>query len=344
MGNLTKYKAETSKTVAAIYDWHKRRGDAEKPRKYLGASIAGHECDRYLWFSFRQCFKPNFDGRMYRLFETGQLEEARFIAELRKIGCEVVDRDEDGEQIGIEDIGGHFRGHLDGVGHNIPEAPETWHVLEFKTFGGSENETKDFEKVKSMGVKIGKPVHYAQFQIYMGKTELTRTLYLCKKKATDELYSERIKYDKDFYKSIMARMRRIIESIELPDRCSKRSDDYRCGYCDARDICWGCESPCVPLPSITCRTCCHATPETDMDGGTWTCNKSGKKEVLDDTDNPCEYHLLIPGLVVGCEPVDAGDDWIEFENPDGQRWRHGIGDPTYSTTQDLTTKSKPEEE
>lgn len=43
------------KPYPAFYDFWKKKGDAEPARGYLGASIIGHDCDRYLWFTFRNC-------------------------------------------------------------------------------------------------------------------------------------------------------------------------------------------------------------------------------------------------------------------------------------------------
>ena len=157
MTDLTQYIPEQSKTVAAIFAHHKKTGDAEPVRGYLGASIIGHHCERYLWYCFRQCCKPDFSGRMYRLFETGDLEEPRFIRELRAIGCTVHDTDENGEQFEVSAFGGHFSGHMDGCALGIPEAPKTWHVLEFKT-----HNAKSFRGLVKKGVKESKPQHYAQ--------------------------------------------------------------------------------------------------------------------------------------------------------------------------------------
>ena len=71
---------------------------------------------------------------MLRLFETGRLEEERLIRNLRRIGVTVLDVDpETGRQWHVQAHGGHFGGSLDGVALGIPEAPKTWHVLEFKT-------------------------------------------------------------------------------------------------------------------------------------------------------------------------------------------------------------------
>ena len=85
---------------------------------------------------------------MLRLFETGRLEEERLIRNLRRIGVTVLDVDpETGRQWHVQAHGGHFGGSLDGVGLGIPEAPKTWHVLEFKTHNAQES----FAELKQQG-------------------------------------------------------------------------------------------------------------------------------------------------------------------------------------------------
>ena len=77
-------------TVAQIIQWRERQAANEQPRPYLGASqIRGRAVPRALWYSFRWATQRQFDGRMLRLFERGQREEAVFIAELRAIGTTV---------------------------------------------------------------------------------------------------------------------------------------------------------------------------------------------------------------------------------------------------------------
>lgn len=313
MGNLS-FLPQESATVTAIYEYHKKRGDSEPQRGYLGASIIGHECDRFLWFTFRNCVTKSFDGRMYRLFETGHLAEPRFVNELRSIGCEVIDHDPQlGDQIAVHGVSGHFSGHMDAVALGIPEAPKTWHVGEFKT-----HNDKSYTKLKSTGVKVAKPLHYAQMQVYMGLGHMDRAIYLAVNKDTDELYSERIEFNSKEFKGIMARAERIITAQQPPDRCASRQDDFRCKFCDAAALCWGTGSTALPLPCVTCRTCCHATPYIGDDEGTWSC---ARKQLF---GRACPQHLVIPGLLTFCEPVDAGDDWIEFKNTkDGAIWRHG---------------------
>ena len=80
------------KTVSAILEWHeKNRKSAHRP--HLGGSQIGRECERALFYQFRWAWTPRFDGRMIRLFETGDLEEARFEKELRAIGAIVWAKD-----------------------------------------------------------------------------------------------------------------------------------------------------------------------------------------------------------------------------------------------------------
>lgn len=61
------------------------------PRTHLGASLIGHECGRYLWYTFRWCFREVHTPRMLRLFNRGHREEPRFIEWLRGAGLEVYD-------------------------------------------------------------------------------------------------------------------------------------------------------------------------------------------------------------------------------------------------------------
>jgi hypothetical protein len=323
MGNLSPFIPAESATVTAIYAHHKKLNEAEAPRKYLGASIIGNECDRYLWFAFRQCFKAEFDGRMLRLFETGHLAEPRFIKELEGIGCTVNSVDESGNQFGVSAVGGHFKGHMDAVALGVIEAPKTWHLCEFKT--ASEDQ---FAKIVKMGVKVAKPLHYAQMQSYMKLGGLTRALYMVANKNTDEIWAERIEYNATEAAAIIARAERIITANQPPERCAARQDDFRCKYCDAYEMCWGTGRTAVPLPAKTCRTCCHATPELEGDGR-WTCKRKAVME-------PCGDHLLLPWLVLFAEAVDAGESWIEFRNHrDGAVWRHGTGEDGTWTTEEL---------
>lgn len=335
MSDISDKIPKETQTVAAIMAYHKKRGDSEPSRGYLGASIIGHSCKRYLWYTFRQCCKEDIPGRVYRLFETGDLAEERFVKELRAIGCEV--HEDMGEhcshaQYEVSAIGGHFSGHMDGCACGIPEAPKTWHVLEFKT-----HNRKSFTKLKKDGVKKSKPVHYAQMMAYMHLTGMKRALYLAVDKDTDELYSERVKYDKEAAMDLMTRAVRIINSTEAPAMVSERPDYYECNWCSARDICRGTADSVLPLPSISCRQCCYATPV--MDGvAAWKCESSNRGLSESDQDKACEHHLVLPDMLpfaANREYVtgDSGEPYVEYTYDDGSTFRNGRGAHAYSTAE-----------
>jgi hypothetical protein len=333
MGNISKLIPEDSLTTRKIFEAYKKAGDAEPSRGYLGASIIGHPCERYLWYCFRQCCQGDISGRIYRLFETGDREEGRIVANLRAIGCEVHDTASDGKQFEVLNFGGHFSGHMDGCALGIPEAPKTWHVLEFKTHG-----VKSFTKLIKEGVQKSKPQHFGQMQAYMHLTGMRRALYLATNKDTDELYSERVKYDQAFCMDLMVKVKRIIMSNEPPTRAFSRRDYYECSWCDAKEICWGpLESePALPVKSLSCRQCCHATPDIKSICASWDCRKH---EALTNDNFPCEHHLCLPGLFSFATPTDYGkdengNDFIEFTNNEGcMKWAHGSGAVCYRSTE-----------
>jgi hypothetical protein len=332
MVDVTKFIPKDSPLVTAIYAWHKNRGDAEPFRGYCGASEIGHSCERYLWYKFRGCCKEELSGRKYRLFQTGHYAEPRFVTELRGIGCEIYEVNKDGSQFAIYEHGGHFSGHMDGAIRGVPGAEKTWHVWEAKT-----HNNKSFVKLKKDGVKKSKPQHFAQMQAYMHKTGMKRALYLAVNKDTDELYSERIHYDKAYAEGLMEKAHRVITSKAPLSRVSERPDWYECGWCEARDLCHGTGDVALPIHSISCRQCCHATPVMDGNAA-WTCSRHKKGLCGSDQDKACEDHLILPGLMHGMEPSEHGEHegggvWIEFAKEDGELWRHGRHKGEFSTSE-----------
>ena len=344
MGKMGDYLPEQSDIVRRIYEWHEQQDRNDPHGGRLGASVIGDKCDRALWYRFRLPGGKEFEGRLLRLFETGHLEEPRFVRELRGIGCHVEDVDANtGKQFEFTTLGGHLVCHPDAALIGLLEAPRAWHIGEFKTMGGTETEkSKDFEKVKKDGVKKAKPMHYAQVQVAMGLSKgINRALYLAKKKTTDEIYAERIPYDAKFFKKLMARVESIIKASSPPERYSTRADTYQCKFCDAKKICWGTSDNVLAFAKKTCRSCCHATPEIDKDTNSarWSCAKRNIPSLsLEDQETTCQYHLILPGLILFADATDSGDDWIEFTNHnDNTVWVHGFGAGMWSTEELMTT-------
>jgi hypothetical protein len=224
----------------------------------------------------------------------------------------VLDLDPDtGRQWHVQAHAGHLGGSLDGVGLGIPEAPTTWHVIELKT-----HNARSFAELRTHGVQKAKPEHWAQMQVYMHLTGLTRALYLAACKDTDALYAERVRIDHAEAERLIERAGRIIFATRPPARISDDSDWFQCRLCPHRDTCHG-----DGLPERTCRSCLYVTPTPD---GTWHCDRFGRQLPADEQRAGCAAHLFVPDLVQG-EQFDADPDgaWVAYRKPDGSVWRDG---------------------
>ncbi len=283
----------------AIYD-HWAKLDQEPPRPHLGASIIGHECERYLFYSFHWAFAKAFGGRMHRLFEFGRQSEDRFCAELLAAGVRICQTDADGKQFNFRAPFGHFGGSMDGCADLGGE----WHVVEFKT-----HSDKSFKELEKKGVQEAKPQHYVQMQVYMGFTGMKKALYYAENKNTSEVYAAAVEFDEAVYAWALERAKRIVFGQSPAERIGG-ADWYQCKWCDAYDLCHGGD-----LPKKNCRTCIHATAE---EGGKWTCG--GHELPAEVMLAGCERHVFIPSLMP-FEAVDGCDDgeWIMYDMGNGKK-------------------------
>lgn len=225
-------------------------------RTYLGMSSIGHGCRRFLWYQFRWAFREEFSSRQMRLFGRGHKEEPIIIAELAKIG--IVVKDGADNQVGYVGCFGHYMGHSDGKAFNVPEAPKTTHLAEFKTIND-----KGFKQLLKLGLQKSKLVYYSQMQAYMKEENLTRGLFIAVNKNDDNWYVERVYYDKGFAEDLTRKAEEIIFS-PIPDVRTLPPSWFECGWCPAKDICEGRKEP-----NKNCRTCKHSAPIPD---GKWLCN------------------------------------------------------------------------
>jgi hypothetical protein len=291
-------------TATAVVKWYEKNAEDGK-RQHLGASIIGRPCDRSSWYSFHWATDKKFQGRILRLFNTGHREEQRFLEELRGIGAEVYDLDQEtGKQINFRAVRGHFGGSCDGIARGLPEAPKTWAIVEFKTHNDS-----SFKELVKNGVSNAKYEHFIQMQIYMGLAELERALYMACNKNTDELHTEWIHFERDVFERYLAVAEKVIDSEVPLQRVSQDPAWYQCKLCDHHAVCHG---DAVPVKS--CRTCVHATP---VDDGQWGCQHHERLIPIEEQRIGCRSHLYIPPLINYAEPLDAGDGWIKYKHRDG---------------------------
>lgn len=250
-------------------------------RAKLGGSIMGRECAREIWYSFRWTTKKQFDGRLLRLFNRGHLEEARFLAMLEMIGCEVWATTLGGGQFKVTGHDGHSGGTLDAIIRGIPECPTVALLGEFKT-----HNTKNFLKLKTEGLLRAKWEHYIQMQIYMGRQSLVGGLYLAVNKDTDELHGELVAFDAIAFARANERAAMIISAKTAPPRIGKDATWFKCKFCDQRGVCHG-----KVLPAVTCRSCVHVQV---AEGGRWLCGLNGKVLTTEEQMVACpSYSLMV---------------------------------------------------
>lgn len=287
-------------------------GQERRKRGYLGMSAIGKECERALWYDFRWAVETAFDANTLKRFEDGHVSEDIAVARLAKTpGLEVHAVDENGDQFGFKDIGGHFSGHMDGVILGLVQAPKTWHVLEIKA---SEKWT-DLDKAKR---KVGEKhalsewnkVYYAQAVLYMDYAGLDRHYLVCVSPGARRWTAIRTDADPVFAQILRDKAERIIFADSAPSRIGN-PDNFVCRFCDHAEVCHR-GAP----AQRNCRTCLHSTPTRD---GEWRCEHHQQTLSRDDQDAGCSEHRFLPDLVPG-EQIDADPHSVTYRMPDGSLW------------------------
>lgn len=272
------YRENLKRVIPHIDDAYKQETD--NFRTHLGASVVGNECARAIYYGHRWATKPNHSGQGLRLFNRGHLEEARFIALLLTIGCEVFQQDENGKQFRITHADGHVGGSGDGVVINIPDiAPGQAALGEFKTHNqksfdklAGDNWRKYIEGVRGEqftgeGVRSSKFEHFVQLQCYMRKMELALTLYIAVNKNTDDIYCELIALDTAFADQFLERGRNIVFMNSPPKKLNESPGFWKCRFCDHKPVCH-----LKATPERNCRTCSFSYPVEGEPGAKWRCN------------------------------------------------------------------------
>jgi len=265
----------------------------EPHRWHLGASLIGAECSRYLWYVFRWCgfesgnegkeeTKAENFGRMLRLWNRGHREEARYKEYLEGIGFKVWMHDENGDQLRMSAVNGHFGGSLDG----IAKFPERYGIdepvlLEFKTNGTGKGFTELFEKK----VAVAKPQHYTQMSQYGYHYKLRYCLYLNTNKNDDDMYTEVIELNWNQAEMFQAKAERIIISDEPPPKLAENPTYFKCTYCSMKAVCHH-----KAAPPMNCRSCKFARPTLNSE---WHCQQWNNVIPRDVVPIGCDKYIAI---------------------------------------------------
>jgi len=214
------------------------RQGRQVPRDYLGGSRVGEPCARKLVFEISHTPKEHdFEPAILRVFDAGHEFEALSIRWLREAGFDLRDRGADGRQFGFVAAGGRLRGHADGVIVNGPDVGIVWPALfEHKAVG-----QKSWTEVVKRGVRVARPVYFAQVQLYMAYFHLEVALFTALNRDTLALYHEVVPFDVGEAQRLSDRavdVLRAADAGELPPRIAQNRDFYLCRFCPYATRCW----------------------------------------------------------------------------------------------------------
>lgn len=286
--------------------------NSKPSRTYLGMSSIGRPCERELWYSFRWTQPAFFNAETHRRFIDGHMGEDLQATRLRKVkGVTLKTIDpRTGQQFGFVDLGGHFRGHLDGDITGLLQAPKTPHIWEHKQVSESK-----FTKLVSLKEKHGEKnalakwdeTYYAQAVMYMYYGDRDRHYLTVSTPGGRITTSCRTDRNNDAALRFREKAKKIIFSVEPPARINDNPSWYQCKMCSYNEQCHGNR---VAQPS--CRTCVHVTPKSDGSDGVWFCEKYGCEIDTEHQRKGCRSHVMIPSLVPFAKPVDAGEDHVVY--------------------------------
>jgi len=239
-------------------------GDPEYPRPYLGMSMIGNPCPRYLQYYWRWAFRIRVSGRLRRLFDAGHDAEARIVDQLGGVTH---------TQRKLIGFAKHWRGHIDGIWKGK--------LLEIKTF----NSTR-FTALVKKGVQDSNPGHYAQMQAYMDHADMPkRATYIATNKNDSSLYVEDVRFDEDYAAMLSNKAVDVVMSQRLLPKIGTGEPTWiDCKYCDARNVChYG------AMIERNCRTCVHVVA---IDDGKWTCGHTREELTTLDQEMGCNQYSL----------------------------------------------------
>ncbi len=199
-------------------------------RSWLGLSTCGHECPRYLWYAHHNASATPPNGRILRLFKLGNTLEEEVIVDLKSAGFTITDTQ---KEVSFEWEETTIKGHIDGIISGLIESKQ-FHLLEIKT-----SSEKRFKELKKCGYEKWENKYKFQIHAYMLALKLNRCLAVVYNKNTSELYTERIKINKEY---IVEELRKCFEAIirqTEPERLCPRADWYKAKWCCYYQECFG---------------------------------------------------------------------------------------------------------
>jgi len=231
-------------TIAKMNEFIERTGQRTRLHSKVGASGIGEECERKIFYRFRNVKREFFNAKAIKSAEEGNRLEDIYADRLRKldfIELHTINK-QTNKQFMTEFCDGHFVGFADGVIKGLIESPKKWHIWEHKS--KDEKYYNDLKKLRDKNpLDHNKVLHdwnfdyYIQSQVLMLGLGVDRHFMTVSISGGREEISLRTKLDKSFAERIVQKAGRIIHATTVPAKISENPDFHKCKMCGFSDIC-----------------------------------------------------------------------------------------------------------
>lgn len=206
----------------------------------IGASIVGDPCEAFLAFTIRGFPENRNTPRLKRIFRDGHRIETAVIADLRKAGFAVTEKDPfTGKQYEWQAYGNHMVFKADG----LIEINGELMILEVKSMNNAR-----WKKFKDRGLKVSDRRYFDQLQLGMGMSKFEKSVLISYNKNTSEYHDQVIEFDEIAYRPLLVPAESVLNNNASKIATDKA--DWRCKDCFKRGVCW--EGQDVPKDMRTC--------------------------------------------------------------------------------------------
>lgn len=209
----------------------------EDRRRYLGASVIGHACERHVQYQYLSAIgeidAPTFSARIRRIFQRGHIFEGVVKQWLGEAGIVI----EEGPSFRDDDLG--MGGHTDGVVATAPEhlgiqTPCLWECKVLKD--------SSFKSLKKGGLKSFSATYYGQIQTYMTATGvIAPALYTALNADTMEIFCFLVEFDAHHAVGLHNRVEHVVNVTRMGELVPRMTTDpahYQCKMCPFSGRCW----------------------------------------------------------------------------------------------------------
>jgi hypothetical protein len=201
-------------------------------RGYIGASVLGNPCDRYIWLNKSSDLEYEIDFKKTDIFDIGHQTEAFLLESIKLLeGVEIVDTQ---TEFNLP----HLKGHVDAI---IKIDDADLYILEIKSM-----KKEYFTQVEKKGIQEVYFSYWIQCQIYLYiaceilKQPIKGAIILVRNKNDSSLYQEIITLNLEQAKLFEDKAKRLHDSERMPIGLYSANEmpNFECIRCFFKDFCY----------------------------------------------------------------------------------------------------------